>query len=256
MHLILTGATGLVGSAALDTMLNNSAVTKISILTRRDIPMVKDRPDPRINIIQHSDFNSYPPSVLSQLQGASGCVWALGISQTKVNAEDYVKITKDYALSAARAFSEIEKTEPGPFRFVYVSGEGATQQPGRFTMLFGRVKGETETLLGEISNELKGKLRVDSARPSFVDAHAHEAIKPYIPDPGAAMRWGATLIRPLTGSVMASQHSPTKFLGNGLVDMAMGKLDGKWPGLEGKGAFRLGGGWVVENKGLRAAMGL
>ena len=256
MHLILTGATGLVGAGVLDAMLNNSAVTKISILTRRDIPMIKDRPDPRVNVIKHTDFNSYPPSVLSQLKGASGCVWALGISQTKVNAEDYVKITKDYTMRAARAFSEIEREENGPFRFVYVSGEGATQTPGRFTMLFGRVKGETETLLGELSNELQGKLQADTMRPCMVDAAAHQAIKPYIPDPGLMMRWTASALRPLTGTLMADLHSPTEFLGKGLLEMAMGRLDGQWPGMEGKGAFRLGGGWVVENKALRAAMGL
>lgn len=256
MHLILTGATGLVGAGVLDAMLNNKAITKISILTRSNIQLLKDRPDPRVNIIQHSDFNSYPPSVLSQLQGASGCVWALGISQTKVNAEDYVTITKDYTLNAARAFSQIEKDEPGPFRFVYVSGEGATQKPGMFSPIFARVKGETEVKLGEISEELKGKLQADSMRPCFVDAHTHEAIKPYIPDPGMVLKVLATTLRPLTGSVMAHQHSPTEFLGKGLVEMAMGRLDGQWPGMEPKGVFKLGGAWVVENKGLRAAMGL
>lgn len=49
--------------------------------------MAEDARDPRINVILHQDFEKYDTSLLSQLQGAIGCVWALGISQTQVNAE-------------------------------------------------------------------------------------------------------------------------------------------------------------------------
>jgi len=87
MHLILTGATGLVGSAALDAMIKAKDVTRISILSRSPVKMAETAKDPRIHVIQHSDFGTYPKSVLAELKGASGCVWALGISQTQVNAE-------------------------------------------------------------------------------------------------------------------------------------------------------------------------
>lgn len=87
MHLILTGATGLVGSGVLDAMLAMKEVTRISILSRRPVKMAEDAQDPRVKVIIHPDFETYDPTVLSQLQGATGCVWALGISQTKVNKE-------------------------------------------------------------------------------------------------------------------------------------------------------------------------
>jgi uncharacterized protein YbjT (DUF2867 family) len=87
MHLILTGATGLVGSGVLDAMINTKGISKISILTRSPVRMAEDRRDPRINVIVHKDYKSYPQEVLSQLKGATGCVWALGISQTRVDAE-------------------------------------------------------------------------------------------------------------------------------------------------------------------------
>lgn len=87
MHLILTGATGLVGSGVLDAMIKMKDVTKISILSRRPVKMAEDAKDPRINVILHQDFNQYPKELLDQLEGAAGCVWALGVSQTKVNAE-------------------------------------------------------------------------------------------------------------------------------------------------------------------------
>jgi uncharacterized protein YbjT (DUF2867 family) len=87
MHLILTGATGLVGSAVLDAMIKTKDVTKISILSRRPVKMADDVKDPRINVIIHKNFEQYDKALLDSLKGATGCVWALGISQTQVGKE-------------------------------------------------------------------------------------------------------------------------------------------------------------------------
>lgn len=87
MHLILTGATGLVGSAVLDAMIKMKDVTKISVLSRRPVKMAEDAKDPRVNVIIHKDFEKYDAEVLSKLSGADGCIWALGISQTAVGKE-------------------------------------------------------------------------------------------------------------------------------------------------------------------------
>jgi NAD dependent epimerase/dehydratase family enzyme len=87
MHLILTGATGLVGSATLEAMIKMKEVTKISVISRRPVQMAEDAKDPRINVILHKDFEHYDQSLLEQVKDATGCVWALGISQTKVSKE-------------------------------------------------------------------------------------------------------------------------------------------------------------------------
>lgn len=87
MHVILTGATGLVGTGVLDAMIKATDITKISILTRRPVQMAEDAKDPRINVIIHKDFETYDAELLEKLKGARGCVWALGISQTQVSAE-------------------------------------------------------------------------------------------------------------------------------------------------------------------------
>jgi hypothetical protein len=56
-------------------------------------------------------------------------------------------ITKDYPLSAARAFLEIKLEEstsedvPKKFTFVYLSGLGADQEE-RTSIMFGKVKGK------------------------------------------------------------------------------------------------------------------
>jgi uncharacterized protein YbjT (DUF2867 family) len=85
MHLILTGATGLVGSGVLQQMLVNTSVTKVSILSRK--PVAQAEGHPQVNVIIHNDFSSYPPSILEQLKGADGCVWAQGVSANDVSKE-------------------------------------------------------------------------------------------------------------------------------------------------------------------------
>lgn len=265
MHLVLTGATGLVGSAVLDAMLHTQGITKISILSRRPVPQAEASQDPRINVIIHKDFMRYDASVLEQLRDASGCVWALGISQTQVTADEYVAITKDYTLAAARAFAEIPRGTPddavttttgktnAPFRFVYVSGEGATQNPGRFSAIFARVKGETETKLSEITTELAGKIHADSARPAFVDSAAHPAILPYVPTPPFQQRMLVAVLGPPLKAFYRSAHSPTPMLGDFLTRLAMGRVDEK---LAASGAVQLGQSWIIGNANLRKIMGL
>lgn len=256
MHLILTGATGLVGSAALDALLTTPAVSKISILTRRPVAMLEGNNDPRINVITHQNFAQYDPDVLSKLRGAEGCIWALGISQTQVSSvAEYVEITKTYPLQAAEAFKDLPGTAGEPFRFIYVSGEGATQKPGMLlTPMYGKVKGEAEAAL----SELRGKfpyLHAQSVRPAFVDPVTHTAIKPFIPQipPGLLMTPAKMVLPPVMRALYKQGVTPTQPLGKFLVDMAMGKLDGQ---LEGNGISQLGALSVVQNVGLRRLAGL
>ncbi|KAK2761680.1 hypothetical protein FQN54_001508 [Arachnomyces sp. PD_36] len=255
MHLILTGATGLVGTSVLDAMLKTASITKISILSRKPVPMAENAKDPRVNVIIHKQFETYEPELLDKLKDADACVWALGTSVTNVSKEQYIKITRDYALSAAEAFSTL-KPSNRPFRFIYVSGEGVTQNPGPFTAAFARVKGEAESLLGKLSAKSPELIRADSVRPGFVDPAADEAVRAYVSGPvitGAAAKIGISLLGPPVRYLMKGMHSPTEHLGRFLTDMAMGKVDGK---LEGKGTFKSGGGVVVENAGIRRVCGL
>lgn len=246
MHLILTGATGLVGSAVLDAMIKMTDVSKITILTRRPVKMAEEAHDPRINIVTHKDFGIYDKETLDQLRGANGCVWALGISQTKVGKEEYVKITKDYALAAAKAFQDL----PGdgsnaPFRFVYVSGQGATLQPGLFTPIFGRVKGETERDLADM-RKANPTFLASSIRPAAVDMGSHDALQSSHSTRPLYERALLTGLRPLLTTFLKNSWSPTQQLGNFLARAAMGTWDQSFeeggPGIEKLGDFP-----IVEN---------
>ncbi|KAL5416103.1 hypothetical protein PMIN03_002349 [Paraphaeosphaeria minitans] len=83
VHLILTGATGLVGSGVLQQMLANDTVSRISILSRRPVKMAEGN-EAKVKVIIHKDFKTYPLALLDELKDAQGCVWALGASQNDV----------------------------------------------------------------------------------------------------------------------------------------------------------------------------
>ncbi|OAP62481.1 hypothetical protein AYL99_04686 [Fonsecaea erecta] len=281
VHLILTGATGLVGSSVLSHILSLPATStptihKLSIIGRSsNIPWLSATPPlgtpsvnkhTKIEVIEHKDFTSYPPELLEKLKGADACIWALGVSQNDVSKEQYVKITKDYTLEAAKAFSSLreswpaaaspdDKPETHKFKFIYVSGEGATLHPRMWTPLFGRVKGETEQSLLQLSKTppYSTLLSVYSIRPAGVDGYNQPWIWDHIlrEKRTAFQRFLLkTLVAPIRWGVFGeATHSPTDELGRVLVEMAVGEQQG--PFEVGPGVDREGEGRTLGNKRLR-----
>ncbi|KJK67403.1 hypothetical protein P875_00117165 [Aspergillus parasiticus SU-1] len=248
MRLILTGATGMVGSAALNHVLSlpPGEVSHLYILARKSVPIAENRPD--VTVIEHKNFNEYSPELLEKLKDADGCIWALGISQTQVSKEEYVKITVDYPLAAAKAFSGLSDS----FNFVYVSGEGATQEPGRFTPYYGRIKGDCESALIELSKKYPS-LKPYSVRPGLVDPTYDSPTLASVmqrPDFTATKRMLLGTIGPLTRQFYSKGVSPTKDLGRFLTDLAKGNGQP----LTGEGVS--GNGWIISNAAFRREAGL
>ncbi|KAF1973975.1 hypothetical protein BU23DRAFT_589235 [Bimuria novae-zelandiae CBS 107.79] len=217
VHLILTGATGLIGSGVLQQMLASDAITRISILSRQPVKMTEGHED-KVRVIICKDFKNYDQALLDELEDAQGCVWALGVSQNAVDKAKYFEITHDYPLDAAKAFSTLHPSSP--FTFDFVSDEGATQDPGILTAMFGRVKGQTEK--------------------------DHKEIHPFIP---AQPWWKKPLIAPID-TVYQKLMTPTKPLGRILTELAMSKgepLQGKDIQMEGT---------VMPNTAFRRVAGL
>ena len=229
VHLILTGATGRVGSAALAAMLRNPSVTRVSVLSRSPVPQATDTEEAKrkCNVIIHADFGQ-PPSdeTLGKLRGAKGCVWAQGISITEVPRDKYENITFDWPLMWAKRLTQAEPIgEDGKINFVYVSGEGATTKPGFATPAFGRIKGQAEASLLELSkNDEHKKLRVYSARPGGVDNSAQPEIQQYTSGKSTGLHKYVIegMLMPILRKTMTSQMSPTRELGDSLVQLAAG----------------------------------
>ncbi|KAF2854491.1 hypothetical protein T440DRAFT_415744 [Plenodomus tracheiphilus IPT5] len=241
MHLILTGATGLVGSSVLHNMLAQESISRISILSRRPVAMAEGHD--KAKVIIHKDYSTYDQALLEELKDAHGCVWAQGVSQNDVSKQQYVEITHDYPLAAARAFATLHPERP--FAFVHVSGEGATQKPSMFTPRFGRVKGQIESALFELGMQ-NAMFKVYNVRPAGVDPTGHPEIHPFIPHQAASKR----LLVAGLGVVYQSMLTPTRPMGRIMTELAISNgepLEGSDAGMAGR---------LVPNAALRRMAGL
>lgn len=245
MHLVLTGATGLVGSAVLQTMLATPAISKISILSRRSVAQAEGHAKARV--ILHKDFAEYADDVLDGLKDVKGVVWALGISATQVGKEEYERIHLTYPLSFARALSKT--TSPSPLTFIYVSGEGATPTPSILTAHWAFTKGRAESSLLALSKDpAYNNLRPFSVRPGGVDMTDHEEIHGFVGRGQVVERVLLPVLRVLPG--VKGLMSPTRELGTALVGLAVG--DGEVQ--EGGGVS--GEGRTLNNAALRRLAGI
>ncbi|MCJ1371477.1 hypothetical protein MMC20_002694 [Loxospora ochrophaea] len=203
---------------------------------------------PKANVILHADFNKYPAETMEKMKGASGCVWALGVSVVDVSKKDYEDITFSYPLAAAKSFASLSE----PFKLVYVSGEGATLSPGFLTPFFGAVKGRTEAALLDLTTQPGyTALKPYSVRPAGVDPKFHEEIHEWIPKlrPAAKAILGPVALGVMR-NVSPSMISPTRDLGKVLVELAMS--DGQ--PLTGGGVS--GDGRTISNVGFRRLAGI
>ncbi|KAK7063932.1 ARM repeat-containing protein [Favolaschia claudopus] len=224
MHIILTGATGTVGAPVMRNCLASPAVTRLSILSRRQftLPSGEGLDTQKAEIIVHDDFALYPSTLTDRLQGADAVIWAQGISQTQVSKQEYIRITYDYPLAAAKAFSTLSKDRK--FNFVYVSGADQTEKT--FT-LFGKIKGRAELALRKLPSESSySTLRVFNVRPGFVDPSPLADKR----EQSALIRFSHAVLTPLLRALAPSNVSPADVLAQVLVDLATGDGEPVPPG--------------------------
>jgi hypothetical protein len=72
MKVIITGATGYVGSTALSLCIADPSISKIFVLSRR--PLEGDY-DAKVEVIVHEDWLHYSPELMKRMEGATGCLW-------------------------------------------------------------------------------------------------------------------------------------------------------------------------------------
>ncbi|GAB1310732.1 Nucleoside-diphosphate-sugar epimerase [Madurella fahalii] len=175
MKVIVTGSNGLVGSALVRQCVANDKITRVFALTRKPLPDDVAK-SPKVAVILHEDFSTYPPKLLDQLAGTEGCLWAIGGRAVHFpDVETYKKVQVDYTLAAARAFLEHlapQLPDGKQFRFVFCSGKFAEwdqTKPLHFMADTRRVKGQVEQGLCEIADADKtGRFAVYCARPSGI----------------------------------------------------------------------------------------
>jgi uncharacterized protein YbjT (DUF2867 family) len=153
IKLILTGATGLAGSEVLRQGLADSRIQSITVVSRKPVT----QSNPKILQVVHDNYLDYS-TIQSQLEKHDACLWCLGISQNEVSAEEYRKITLDYAIAGAKAMLAINPN----LTFIFLSGQGADSAE-KSRLLFGRVKGAAENQLN-----LLGLKHLYHFRPGYI----------------------------------------------------------------------------------------
>src|SRR5690242_13416322 len=115
MRLIITGATGMVGSEVLRQAITDNEIESITIIVRRPT----DITHPKLKTILHQNFLDYS-SLENEFKTNDALIWCLGISQNVVGKDEYIKITYDFAVAAAKAVVQSNNK----LRFLFLSGRG------------------------------------------------------------------------------------------------------------------------------------
>lgn len=145
MKVILTGATGFIGSEVLKQCIANPTITTVVALSRRALKIT----DQKLEVIILQDFNTYTDSILRRLEDADACIWCMGTTAA------IPEIEIDYPVAFARAMTPRLKKS---FRYLHLSGVLAERdQEKRLLFLQGgrRIKGRAETELLKFEAEEK-----------------------------------------------------------------------------------------------------
>ena len=153
MNIIVTGATGMVGSEVVRQAIADPDITEITAVTRRPL----ETSHAKLKTVIHKNFLDYT-DLSDVFRSNDACIWCLGISQNQVNKEEYIKITYDYTVAFVR---DMVQANPR-IGFLFLSGAGADNTE-RSRFLFGRIKGRTENALMQLP--LK---RLHIARPAAI----------------------------------------------------------------------------------------
>lgn len=144
------------GLAILRALLSDDSVTKVTTLTRRPLPSWIVLPGgsnatssgsdaspthPKLTAITHPSFLSYPKDLLAE---HDACIWALGSTQVGKTEAEYTEFTLRYVQAFLKDLKESGRVSAGatsekPFRFFYISGEGADSKE-QSSKLFARIK--------------------------------------------------------------------------------------------------------------------
>lgn len=137
MRVLIFGATGMVGQAALRESLTAPDVSHVTTVGRSPVECAH----PKLEQLLQADLMELE-SRAAELQGYDACLFCLGVSSSGLSEEAYSQVTYGITLHVAELLARLSP----PMTFVYVSGAGTdSSEQGR--SMWARVKGKTENAL-------------------------------------------------------------------------------------------------------------
>ena len=173
MNVLLFGASGTVGGAVLQACLDTPVVKEVRVIVRRPVRLT----EAKLWELLHTNYLDYA-AVTEAFREVDACLYCLGVSVTQVSKEDFVAISHDYPIAAAKML----KAESPGAAFHYISGKGTQAESRTF---WSKVKGQTE-------NELMELVGADCWRPGFIDAEPSASLSKLY----ALLRPALRLLRP------------------------------------------------------------
>ena len=138
-HVILVGATGMVGGIALRESLCRPDVATVTAVGRRATGVQ----DTKLREVLHNDFTDCS-EIAEVFEGQDVALFCVGVYTGAVPDDEFRRITVDYTIAFARVLHERSPQAA----FCFLSGAGADQTE-RSRMSFARYKGAAEKALLE-----------------------------------------------------------------------------------------------------------
>ncbi len=152
-HVMIVGATGMVGGHALEMCLQSPDVDKVTVLSRRATGAAGDK----LHEVLHTDFLDYA-AVREHFAGVDAAIFCIGVYTGTMPDDAFRSITVDVPDAF---FKELHRQSPGAV-VSFLSGQGAdTKESAR--MAFARYKGMAENALLQ-----HGFARVHIFRPGYI----------------------------------------------------------------------------------------
>ena len=136
-HLVLVGATGMVGGYALRYALEHPDVERVTAIGRRTLGIAHTK----LKEVLHPNFGDCS-ALAESLSHQDAAIFCLGAYTGAVSDAEFRTITVDYAVEFARVLH----TSSPSAEFVFLSGRGA-DPTGKSRIAFARYKGEAENAL-------------------------------------------------------------------------------------------------------------
>ncbi|KAJ4293641.1 hypothetical protein N0V90_008925 [Kalmusia sp. IMI 367209] len=164
MKVLITGATGKIGSAILKHLLRSPRITSVTALSRRNIPIISSK----LTTIIIPNLGSWEPTILSQLVSADAAVWAMGT--TDANRD----VNYNYPHAFLEAFLAARKDSPYSserIRFIRVCGAFTERDQDRPLWFYSKARklhGLSEARTLELGEQYRKECQTFVLKPGGV----------------------------------------------------------------------------------------